>query len=93
MREQLDSLVHDMYLRGIGYREALRQFQKAFVLTVLEDKRLNQVRTAKVLCMHRNSLNRLIRELDIDIDLLRVSRRRPSRTVHRLLSRSKAKSA
>lgn len=77
MKEQLEKLVLQMYRCGIGYSEAVREFQKIFILTVLRAQRANQVRAAGELGMHRNTLRREIRRLEIDIRLLRSARRRP----------------
>src|SRR6266852_3202047 len=49
-----------MHKGGIRYSEALREFQKIFVLTVLREQKWNQVRAAETLDVHRNTLRRLI---------------------------------
>jgi Fis family transcriptional regulator len=67
MKEQLETVVLQMYEAGIGCAEAVREFQKAFILAVLKDQRGNQCKAAKKLGMHRNTLGRTIRDLDIDI--------------------------
>ena len=36
MKEQLESVVLQMYRAGVGCSEAVREFQKAFILTVLK---------------------------------------------------------
>ena len=81
MKEQLDSVVLQMYKAGMRCSEAVREFQKTFILTVLKDQRGNQCKAAEKLRMHRNTLRRTIRELEIDIGPTRVSgRRRPPRS-------------
>jgi len=70
----LDKLVLQRYRGGI---EALREFQRIFIVTVLRDQKTNQVRAAQKLGMHRNTLRRVIRKLELDIRLLRPSTRRP----------------
>ena len=78
MKEQLESVVLQMYRAGLRCSEAVRQFQKAFILTVLKDQRGNQCRAAEKLGIHRNTLRRTIRELEIDIGATRaMGRRRP----------------
>jgi Fis family transcriptional regulator, factor for inversion stimulation protein len=79
MKEQLENVVFQMYRAGLRCSEAVREFQKAFILTVLKDQRGNQCRAAEKLRIHRNTLRRTIRELDIDIAPTRParSRRRP----------------
>ena len=67
MKEQLESVVLQMYRAGLRCSEAVREFQRAFILTVLMDQRGNQCKAAETLGIHRNTLRRTIRELDIDI--------------------------
>jgi len=76
---QLDALVLRMYRAGISYSEALREFKKQFVLTVLRDLNWNETKAARALRMHRNTLARALRELDLDIRALRKTARRPVR--------------
>jgi Fis family transcriptional regulator len=78
MKEQLASVVLQMYKAGVRCSEAMREFQKAFILTVLKDQRGNQSKAAEKLGMHRNTLRRTIRELEIDIGPTRVTGRRRS---------------
>jgi Fis family transcriptional regulator, factor for inversion stimulation protein len=77
LEDHLESLVLRMYKGGILYSEALREFQKVFVITVLREQNWNQARAAETLDMHRNTLKRLIHEFQIDIRSLRAARRRP----------------
>jgi Fis family transcriptional regulator len=81
MKEQLESVVLQMYKTGVRCEEAVREFQKTFILTVLKDQRGNQCRAAEKLGMHRNTLRRAIRELQIDIGATRArGRRQPLRS-------------
>jgi Fis family transcriptional regulator, factor for inversion stimulation protein len=73
----IEKLVLEMHRSGTPYSEAVREFQKAFIITVLRDLNWNQVRAAGKLSMHRNTLRRTLHELDVDIRALRVLRRRP----------------
>jgi hypothetical protein len=41
MKEQLESVVLQMYRAGVRCSEAVREFQRAFILTVLKDQRGN----------------------------------------------------
>jgi Fis family transcriptional regulator, factor for inversion stimulation protein len=77
VKEQLEKLVLQMYRSGIRYFEALREFQSVFIVTVLRDQKANQFRAAQKLGMHRNTLRRVIRKLELDMRLLRPSTRRP----------------
>jgi Fis family transcriptional regulator, factor for inversion stimulation protein len=78
---QLDALVVRMYRAGISYSEAIREFKKQFVLTVLRDLDWNETKAARSLRMHRNTLARTLRELDLDIRALRKTKCRPVRAV------------
>ena len=81
MKEQLESVVQQMYRAGVRCSEVVREFQRAFILTVLRDQKGNQCKAAERLGMHRNTLRRTVRELEIDIGPTRASaRRRPQRS-------------
>ena len=78
MKEQLESVVWQMYKAGVRCPEAVREFKKVFILTVLKDQRGNQFRAAKKLGIHRNTLRRTIRHLQLDISATRaIGSRRP----------------
>ena len=80
MKAQLETLVVEMYRRGMTFEEALREFQGVFILIVLQDTKGNQGRAAKKLGMHRNTLRRTIRMLQLDLGSVRATvRRRPPR--------------
>ena len=77
MKEELERLVLQMYRSGLRYSEPVREFQRTFLATVLREANANQVRAAKRLGIHRNTLRRQIQELGLDVKSLRVARRRP----------------
>jgi Fis family transcriptional regulator, factor for inversion stimulation protein len=81
LEDQLQSLVLRMYKGGIRYSEALREFQKIFILAVLREQKGNRARAAKTLDMHRDTLRRFIRDFQLDIRSLRgdALRRPPGR--------------
>ena len=76
MKVQLENLTRQMYRTGIKYPEAVREFQKTFILTVLQDQRANQCRAAARLGIHRNTLRRALHDLGLDIRLIRTAARR-----------------
>ena len=81
MKQQLETVVLQMYEAGVRCSEAVREFQKAFILTVLKDQKGNQCKAAKKLGMHRNTLRRTFRDLDIDIGATQApGKRRPLRS-------------
>ena len=82
MKDQLEALVMQMYKSGIFYSEAVREFKKLFIITVLEENNGNQCKAARQLGMHRNTLSRTIAELKVDVRALRGGARRPPRAEH-----------
>ncbi len=60
VRDQLEALVMQMYRSNILYSEAVREFKKRFILTVLQENKGNQCRAARQLGMHRNTLSRTV---------------------------------
>ena len=85
MKDQLESLVMQMYKSGILYSEAVREFKKRFILTVLLESQGNQCKAARQLGMHRNTLSRTIAELKVDVRSLRDGVRRPPRSARPLV--------
>jgi DNA-binding NtrC family response regulator len=79
VKDQLEALIQQMHKSGILYSEAVREFKKRFILTVLEHNGGNQCRAARELGMHRNTLSRTIAELKLDIRSVRGLTRRPPR--------------
>ena len=77
VRDQLEALVVQMFRSGITYSEAVSEFKKKFILTVLQDSNGNQCRAAQLLGMHRNTLSRTITDLKLDAKALRNGRRPP----------------
>jgi len=77
MRSELDALINEMHKGGILYVEAVREFRKAFIATVLRENKGNQSKAARELGMHRNTLSRTVSALRLDIRALRPSSRRP----------------
>jgi Fis family transcriptional regulator, factor for inversion stimulation protein len=82
VKDQLEALVMAMYSGGILYSEAVREFKKRFILTVLEENHGNQCKAARELGMHRNTLSRTIDELKIDVRAVRDVSKRPPRSAH-----------
>lgn len=89
MKDQLEALVSQMYQSGILYSEAVREFRKRFILTVLEQNNGNQCKAARQLGMHRNTLSRTITELDLDVRAVRAGARRPPRSEKALVMEKK----
>ena len=77
MRGELDALISRMHNGGILYTEAVREFRKAFIATVLRENNGNQSKAARELGMHRNTLTRTASALELDLRALRPGSRRP----------------
>ncbi len=77
MRGELDALISEMHNGGIFYTEAVREFRKAFITTVLRENNGNQSKAARELRMHRNTLSRIASALKLDVRALRPGSRRP----------------
>jgi DNA-binding NtrC family response regulator len=65
VKQQLEALVTEMVDRGILFAEAKREFEKKFIVRVLQRHRGNLSRAAKDLRIHRNTLGKKIEELKI----------------------------
>lgn len=58
MKQRLQALVGEMVERGIRLDEAADQFERQFLVEVLENHDGNQTRAAEAMRMHRNTLRR-----------------------------------
>ena len=77
MGGEIDALISHMHKGRILYTEAVREFRKAFIATVLRENNGNQSKAARELGMHRNTLTRTASALRLDIRALRPGSRRP----------------
>ncbi len=80
MKDQLEALVQQMYKSNILYSEAVREFKRRFITTVLEENNGNQCRAARELGMHRNTLSRTVSELKINVREFREGGKRPPKS-------------
>ena len=90
MKDQLEALILQMHKSGILYSEAVREFKKRFIVTVLQENKGNQCRAARELGMHRNTLSRTVAELKIDVRQLRDGVKRPPRSARPIALEKKA---
>jgi Fis family transcriptional regulator len=61
----LEQLVAQMVEKGVHYEDALREFDRRFITTVVEQSDGNLCKAADTLGVHRNTLSRKIRDLKI----------------------------
>jgi len=60
MKDKLEALVNEMINHGIFFEDAVREFEKRFILNVLEKHRGNICKAAAELRIHRNTLSKKI---------------------------------
>lgn len=65
MHKLLDELVANMVEKGIDYEDALREFDRRFIVEVVDKSDGNLCKAAETLGVHRNTLSRKIKELKI----------------------------
>ncbi len=66
MKDQLEALIAQLIEHGIGYEDAVLEFEKKFIRKVLEKHNGNQSKAAKILGIHRNTLSRKIAGFELD---------------------------
>lgn len=62
MKAELESLVDQMIVRGILFEEAVKEFEKKFILNVLDRNNNNLSKAADELGIHRNTLSKRVGE-------------------------------
>jgi Fis family transcriptional regulator len=61
----LEQLVSQMVEKGIQYEDALREFDRRFIVEVVDKSDGNLSKAADTLGVHRNTLSRKMKELRI----------------------------
>jgi DNA-binding NtrC family response regulator len=61
----LEQLVSQMVEKGIHYEDALREFDRRFIVEVVDKNDGNLSKAADTLGVHRNTLSRKIKDLKI----------------------------
>jgi DNA-binding NtrC family response regulator len=79
VKRELDNLVVQMYAGGIGYQEAVREFRRRYIQEVLSHNRGNQCKAARELGVHRNTLSRILEDLQLDPVQIKLGLKRPPR--------------
>ena len=65
MHKLLEQLVSQMVEKGVHYEDAIREFDRRFITTVVERSDGNLCKAADTLGVHRNTLSRKIKDLKI----------------------------
>lgn len=60
MKSRLEALVAEMVERGILFEDAVAEFEKHFILTVLKHTNGNLSKAAEELRVHRNTLSKKV---------------------------------
>jgi len=66
VKQQLETLVSEMIDKGILFEDARREFEKRFIVRVLQRHRGNLSRAAKDLRIHRNTLGKKMIEYKLN---------------------------
>ncbi|MGH9799466.1 MAG: helix-turn-helix domain-containing protein [Blastocatellia bacterium] len=64
MKAELESLVDQMIIRGIHFDEAVKEFEKKFILKVVSRNNHNLSKAADELGIHRNTLSKRVGEYE-----------------------------
>ncbi len=65
MHKLLEQLVAQMVEKGVHYEDAIREFDRRFIATVVEKSDGNLCKAADALGVHRNTLARKLKDLKI----------------------------
>ena len=65
MHRLLDELVTKMVEKGVQYEDALREFDRRFIVEVIDKSDGNLSKAADTLAVHRNTLARKVKDLKI----------------------------
>jgi Fis family transcriptional regulator len=63
--ERLEKLVEEMVEKGVRFEDAIREFEKRFIVRVLDRRDGSLTKTAEALGIHRNTLSRKMGEYKI----------------------------
>lgn len=64
MRAELEQLIDQMITQGVLFEEALKEFEKRFILDMLGRKNHNLSKAASALGIHRNTLTKRLQEYE-----------------------------
>lgn len=61
IKDVLETLIDEMVSKGILWHEAEAEFEKLFLIRVLQEQRGNVLKTAQVMGLHRNTVAKKVR--------------------------------
>lgn len=62
MQAELKRLIEQMISEGVLFEDALKEFEKRFILDMLDRKKHNLSKAASALGIHRNTLTKRLRD-------------------------------
>lgn len=77
MKSRLEALVSEMVERGILFEDAVAEFEKYFILSVLKRTKGNLSKAADELRIHRNTLSKRVEKYYQNGHMLGARHRRP----------------
>jgi Fis family transcriptional regulator, factor for inversion stimulation protein len=77
MKSRLEALVTEMVEKGILFQDAVAEFEKHFILSVLKRTRGNLSKAADELRIHRNTLSRRVEKYYQNGHMVGARHRRP----------------
>ena len=90
MKSRLEALVAEMVERGILFEDAVAEFEKHFILSVLKRTNGNLSKAAEELRIHRNTLSKKVEKFYQNGHMLGARHRRP-RAKHAAAAAAKSK--
>ena len=77
MKSRLEALVSEMVERGILFEDAVQEFEKHFILSVLKRTNGNLSKAAEELRIHRNTLSKRVEKFYQNGHMAGARHRRP----------------
>lgn len=77
MKSRLEALVAEMVERGILFEDAVAEFEKHFILSVLKHTNGNLSKAAEELRIHRNTLSKKVEKFYQNGQMIGARHRRP----------------
>ncbi len=77
MKSRLEALVTEMVEKGVLFEDAVAEFEKHFILSVLKRTRGNLSKAAEELRIHRNTLSRRVEKYYQNGHMAGARNRRP----------------
>jgi len=90
MKSRLEALVAEMVERGILFEDAVAEFEKHFILSVLKRTNGNLSKAAEELRIHRNTLSKKVEKFYQNGHMLGARHRRP-RAKHAAVNAARSK--